>query len=1414
MSFPRLPGSKAIRLARVVKWVPPPQHGAGGADIAGLKLDEDAPSGAVPALFATARPRPGARVRVFGYPGKPPRQPGAWVDVDLKGEVAEQLIQVESRSDQTVKAQPGYSGSPVWDDSTGQAVGLLQAAPIADVPERDAYLLPPSAIAKSWDEPFDYILVPDNPYRGLQPFTVADKGVFFGRDDDKQRLTAMIRKQPVVVVVGPSGVGKSSLVQAGVVPVLCQQHRWSVALVRPGLDLWLRLAEGLISARDGVPVEHVGEEPTENLVARLRGEGLGFLARYLRSKDRDLLVVVDQFEELLATGGHPDQGLIDLLLPPPDAAEKAARVVLTLRTDFLPALQSVPGVQLNGRMYFVSPLTPNQMQVAVERPAEVQGVSFDPGVAEEIVRDAAGGALPLLEFTLTRLWETQRHKKLTLENYNAMGRIAGALDQVADEQVARLTDTAADRLDQVLIRLVRVVPDASGPATRQRVLRRDVTDEEWQVLQRLADARLTSIATDRADNQYAELAHESLITAWQRLRNLVAENTEFLTWLARIRQRVAEADPLPEARIAESRRWLDARPSDVPAAIRSFVESSETAAEARLRELQDARDRAERAREQAEGARKEAEQAAGRAEALRLAAAAELAMSGTQAPMIVALALGTESVLTEPTVQGDLALRHVMGLHPQTWPELDHDDAVYAAEFSPDGSMLATGSGDCSARVFDPFTGRQLSRLDHDGPVYAVAFSPDGTVVATASADFSTRVFGAAAGKQLVRLDHNGAVNAVAFSPDGIRMATASADSSARVCDPATGEQLARLDHQGPVNAVAFSPDGTRIATASGDHTARVFDAASGAELSRFDHDGPVHAVAFSPDGACIATASATDESAWLSGQVTETYSARVFGAFDTGGSMLSRLDHDGPVQAVAFSPDGKMVATASGDFSARIFDPATGTMLSRLDHNGPVNAVAFSQDSAMVATASSDHSARVFQPATGTVLSRLDHDSAVNAVAFSLDGLHIATASAADNSAWLLDPATGTHSARVSEAAAQAELARLVHDSAVNAVAFSPDGSKVATASADFSARIFDPATGAERVRLVHDSAVNAVAFSPDGSKVATASADFSARIFDPATGAERVRLVHDSAVNAVAFSPDGSKVATASADFSARIFDPATGAERVRLVHDSAVNAVAFSPDGSKVATASADFSARIFDPATGARRIQLDHDNPVHMVVFSPDSARIVTASGDRSARVFDAATGSELARLVHGGAVNAVVFSPDGSKVATASADFSARIFNQVTGAVLSRLDHDGPVRAVAFSPDGARIATASGDRSARVFDAVTGTELSRLNHDSAVHAVAFGRDSTHIVTASQDNMARLFEISPDLLLRRALALMMRPLNSSELRRYSLSSQCRHVEQWHHRPEVTPTISGDRGGAGTSLVPLSTFVNHHA
>ena len=725
-------------------------------------------------------------------------------------------------------------------------------------------------------------------------------------------------------------------------------------------------------------MRQITRERCQHEVDRLQRQGLGPVARFLRSQDRRLLLVIDQFEEVLAGGIRADQSLLDLLLPPVGAAEDAARVVLTLRTDFLQVLQSIPGShpRLNDRLYLLSPLTGEELRAAVEKPAMARGVGFEPGLIDVILDEAAGTTLPVLQFALTRLWETQRGKALTFAGYYDVGGVRGALDRFAQDRASRLGEASAEMVDRVLLRLVRIPVGNPELATRHRVMESQVPAVEWQVLQRLAGAWLVTLGTDPAAGEsYAELAHEALITTWQRLAGLVSQNTEFLSWLAWVQQRAADGDPLPDDRIDKARQWLTTRPDEIPAPVIRFVQESETAVEARLRELRDARDRAEAAQERAEVAQE-------RAEALRLAADAELALRTAHSPLTIALALSTESLLTMPTAQGGLALRHVLRIHPATRARLDHGGPVYAVAFSPDGTRVATGSADRSARVFDAETGAELARLDHDGPVNAVAFSPDGTRVATGSWDDSARVFDAATGAELARLDHDGPVNAVAFSPDGTRVVTGSADRSARVFDAATGAELARLDHDGPVNAVAFSPDGTRVATGSDDRSARVFDAATGAETGPPGPRRPGERGGVQPgrhpgghrqrDGGrrgCSTPRPGPSWPAWTTtARCTRWRSARTAPGwppaaaigrarvFDAAtGAELARLDHDGPVYAVAFSPDGTRVATGSGDGRARVFDAATGAELARLDHDGPVNAVAFSPDGTRVATGSAD---------------------------------------------------------------------------------------------------------------------------------------------------------------------------------------------------------------------------------------------------------------------------------------------------------------------------------------------------------------------------------------------------------------------------------------------------------------------------
>jgi sugar lactone lactonase YvrE len=326
---------------------------------------------------------------------------------------------------------------------------------------------------------------------------------------------------------------------------------------------------------------------------------------------------------------------------------------------------------------------------------------------------------------------------------------------------------------------------------------------------------------------------------------------------------------------------------------------------------------------------------------------------------------------------------------------------------------------------------------------------------------------------------------------------------------------------------------------------------------------------------------------------------------------------------------------------------------------------------------------------------------------------------------------------------------------------AIGPDGRKLSdrphVSEPEFS---LNQAIAARLERLVisgHDGVVWSVAFSPDGARILTGSADGTARLWDAATGKELARLEgHTSVVSSVAFSPDGARILTSSNDKTARLWDAATGKELARLKgHISGFSSVAFSPDGARILTGSLDSTARLWNAATGKELARLEgHTRGVWSVAFSLDGARILTGSGglldshDDTARLWDAATGKELARFEgHDSFVYSVAFSPDGARILTGSNDNTVRLWDAAMGKELTRLEgHEGAVSSVAFSPDGTRILTGSEDNTARLWDAATGKELARLEGEtSPVYGIAFSPDGTRLLTGSSDNMARLWAV---------------------------------------------------------------------
>jgi WD40 repeat protein len=324
-------------------------------------------------------------------------------------------------------------------------------------------------------------------------------------------------------------------------------------------------------------------------------------------------------------------------------------------------------------------------------------------------------------------------------------------------------------------------------------------------------------------------------------------------------------------------------------------------------------------------------------------------------------------------------------------------------------------------------------------------------------------------------------------------------------------------------------------------------------------------------------------------------------------------------------------------------------------------------------------------------------------------------------------------------------------HDDWVWAVAWSPDGRRLATASRDRTSRIWNAESGSEMAVLQgHNDGVRGVAWSPDGRRLATASADRTTRIWDTETGTELALLHgHNDEVRGVAWSPDGRRLATASADRTTRIWDTETGTELALLHgHNDEVRGVAWSPDGRRLATASADRITRIWDTETGTELALLHgHDRGVRGVAWSPDGRRLVTGSHDRAARIWDADSGSELAVLHgHNDEVRGVAWSPDGRRLATASIDLTARVWDAESGTEVAVLHgHNGWVHEVAWSPDGRKLATTSDDRTTRIWETESGTELAvLLGHHGWLHEVAWSPDGKQVATASRDRTIRIWD----------------------------------------------------------------------
>lgn len=1166
-----------------------------------------------------------------------------------------------------------------------------------------------------------------NPYKGLRAFQESDASDFYGRASLTQKLLSRLQEDRAdarfLAVIGPSGSGKSSVVKAGVIPAIRQGalndlDDFYIAEMVPSSDALDELETVLLS---------IAVSPPDNMRQRLEASETGLfdiLNEILPDDGSELFLLIDQFEEVFTQteDNRVRTHFMDSLQYAINHPESRLWTVITIRADFYdkPLLYPKFGELVRERTEVVLPLSHNELESAIVQPAKNMGIQMEYELIERIIRDVQEepGALPLLQYALTELFDRRDGLIMTLETYNESGGVLGSLARRAEELYVEMDAKHQESVRQLFLRLVTLGEGTED--TRRRVLWSELAfydgsdDPMSDVLDIFTKYRLLTGDNDPQTREpTVEVAHEALIRQWQRLRDWLADNRDNI----RVQRQVVAAvnewhqNDKDNSYLASGMRLeqfeilLDSDDIALTLEEKNYIEASVQHREVILREEEERQAR-ERATE--ERAQRNLRYLVG---AMTVGLIIASALAFTAFNQRQAAISAQEVAEREAIVNNSISLSNLA----RFWGRNGEEPLLglgYAIEANTIESPPVEVQQTLAELAWQPGARRHL--IEHRGETWGVVYTPDGRYVLTGAGSFTgdpdNRLiqWDVNTGDIVRELDeHDDRIYSIAVSPDGQYIATGSQDTSVIIWNFETGEVLHRLGndaigHSAPLFNVMFTNDSSQMISAGADGVIIVWDVLTGEVINRF----------------------------------TNIHSEHI-------------LDMD-------ITSDDSLIFSGSFDGTVRLWELETGNIVQGMDA-GQVTGARFFPDETQAVTTDQNGELIIWDLATGDALRTIEHEEAPlrGGVVVMSDGQQLVSADDNGNvMVWDLSNETN-----------EPVLMLRGHDARVPSLDISPLGGEVATVSFDSTAIIWDLVGRDAEIQRFNDhtGAVYSSTISEDGRLTASGSSDGRIIIWDTVSG----EILHDiqedgfETVYSLDFNRDAMQLISASGDGNVTLWDTSTGESLQTFVGlEAPVRQVVFSPDDSLIVagggyvqisdTRNPDNRLILWDINGNVVQTFEGHQATIRSIAFSPDGSQILSASDDTQIILWNTETGEQIRSYdAHTDAVWSVSFNADGSQFLSASRDTLIIHWETETGNILNRLlGHQTGVRAVAFHPDGLHAVSGAGDIATTggaedyellYWDVSEASVLREMpGHSETIRSLMFNSDGSYILSASDDS----------------------------------------------------------------------------